>query len=238
MKHGPFNISLLLLVALCSLTSLGCSGKKIQEQTDRELSRVRNVQAEHTATLDTLRAEIRNLSGQVEELQYRSAGKTRELERTIKDLGSRVPPAAGVPTELLAQDERLISRQTGRAADDYRVALRKLREGDFKTSLSAFQSFLRLNPNTTFSDNALFWSGISLEGLGDIGGAIASYSEVFSRFPAEDFVPVSLYHMGKGFQSLSSDREARDTFLKLRDDFPNSEYGRKASEELKNMKSR
>lgn len=226
-----------------SLLSLGlmfsaCAGQKIREDIGRDISRVRNVQAEHTASIDALRAELRNLSGQVEELQFRSLGKTRELERTINDLGSRVPPASGVPAELLAKDEQLISRQTGQAADDYKTALRKIRTGDYQTALSALQSFLKQNPNTTFSDNAYFWSGVCLDNLGDVGGAIASYSEVYSRFPAEDFVPAALFHMGKSFQKLSSNQEARDTFSKLVDDFPRSEYAQKAKRELRQSRRR
>jgi len=95
-----------------------------------------------------------------------------------------------------------------------------------------------MNPRTTFSDNAYFWAGIGLEKSGDYGGAIASYSEAYSKFPAEDFVPAALFRMGKAFLRISSPQEAKDTFAKLKEDYPGSPFARKASAELKRMGKR
>src|SRR5690606_34524655 len=113
----------------------------------------------HTAELGEIREQLRILSGQIEELQFQSAGKTRELEQSLARLGSRVPPPAGVPAKLLEEDEQRINRIAGDTALVFANGLAKLRVGAFEEAIGDFRSFLEVNPNTSFSDNAYFWIG-------------------------------------------------------------------------------
>ncbi len=222
---------LLLLLVMCS-----CSSGKLKQEVNRDFSQVRNVQAEHTATIESLQSEIRRLSGRLDEMQHHSQGRTAELEKTLERVSSRVPPPSTVPGQLLERDERLIAAQAGEAARQYTLALRKLRGADFRGASSIFTSFVKENPQTAFSDNALFWLGVCAESSGDLGGAVSFYNDAFSSFPAEDFVEPALFHLGKVFQKMGSRQEASDVFSKLKEDYPRGAYANQADEELRNLK--
>ena len=138
-----------------------------------------------------------------QEIQYTSNDKTRELEETIQKLGSRVPPPAGVPENLLVSDEKSISTHSGPGADSYKLALATLRTGDLNKAYQLFDSFLAQNPKTAFSDNAIFWKGIVAKSQSRFDQSVLHFSEVFQNFPAEDMVPASLYYMAEALQDLS-----------------------------------
>lgn len=221
---------------LLSLTA--CSSSKIdslQKQLDADLSDLRQIQAQQTATISEIRNEVRQLSGQVEELQYVSQGKAKELERTLRQLGTRVPPPAGVPEELLTKDEERIASLQGEAADSFKSALNLLRTGDFTTSLDRFTEFIAANPGTAFTDNALFWQGINYVKLGKYDQGIISFSDVFQTYPAEDMVAPALFYLADAFSKKGEIEDAKITLKKLIDEHPKSSFAAKAKSEVRKL---
>lgn len=197
---------------------------------------MRGIQAEHTAQLSEIRAELRTLRGKVEEMQYVSQGKAQELERTIQQLGARVPPPAGVPVDLLNSDEDKIAPIQGEAADLYRGALARLRAGDFQTAKQQFSDFAAANPGTAFTDNALFWSGIASNKLGQRDQAIVAFSDVLRTYPAEDMVAASMFYLGRVFAASDARDDAVLTFQRLIDEHPRSEFAAQARKEVRKLK--
>lgn len=229
------------IVVAGALTVLsGCGAGRVnelEESMKSEFSDVRAIQAQHTAQISELQAEIRTLQGKIEELGYVARGKTQELEDRLKTFGSRVPPPEGVPADLLAEDEERIGRNTGPAADAYRSGLEQMRIGDFEAARATFESFVAQNPDTTFSDNAHFWTGVALEKLGLYDRAIVSYSDVFRNYPAEDRAPVAMYRLAEVFLKIQSAEDAQLTLQKLIDDYPKSEYAARAKGRLQELRS-
>lgn len=221
-----------------ALVLSGCASGKIDQLDDtvsalkKELQEVRSIQAEHTASINEIRAQVGQLSGAVEETQHLAKGRTEELERTLESVSSRVPPPAGVPEELLNRDDESISRIQSPAAATYRSALQLLRRGDFERSLGGFTSFISENPGTAYTDNALFWSGVCYEKMGQLDRAVGAYSDVFQRFPAEDFVPISLLRLGETFAGLGQKQEAAAALQKLIDEHPRASEAVRARELL------
>ncbi|HQH28994.1 MAG TPA: tetratricopeptide repeat protein, partial [Oligoflexia bacterium] len=170
----------------------GCSTKRLDD-LDASVGELRRIQADHTAALDEIRADLRMLAGKVEQIERQTMGKTKELERSLQRLGTRVPPPPGVPEDLLTQDEEAIAAIAGPAAEMYRQALGFLRGGDIEESRKLFARFVDQNPGTAFTDNALFWLGIACTKLGQYDRAVVAFSEVFQKYPAEDMVPAALY---------------------------------------------
>lgn len=228
-----------LLFAAAAAFCGGCAGggSKLQSLED-SLSDLRALQAKQSAKVDELQLEIDKIKGSLDEIEFAVLGKTKELEQRLKRFGSRVPPPEGVPADLLNQDQERIARNTGEAAETFARALELLRAGDFPGAQELFQTFVDANPDTAFSDNALFWIGISLEKQGLYDRAVVAYSEVFQRFPAEDRVPAALFHLGGAFHKMDSVEEAKLTYQKLIDEHPRSSYAAKAKEELASLRGR
>ncbi len=225
----------------------GCSGGKLNtleaanKSTGKNIEEIRSTQAEHGTELAEIRVELQQLRGKIEELQHTATGKTEQLERTLEQFGSRVPPPEGVPAQLLNRDEEQIAKNTGDAADMYRRALRQLRIGDFSGAATAFTEFVSRYGDTAYSDNALFFSGICYEKLGEYDKAILAYNDVLQKYPAEDMVPAALFRLGESFAKVGSTNDAVLTFDKLVDEFPRSEYSQEATKrraELKRSASR
>ncbi len=220
---------------------LACADNRVEKldlqskSAKGDIADIRSIQAQQSSTISQIQAELRTLAGKVEELQHSSAGKTQELEQTISQLQSRVPPPPGVPEELLNQDEEKIAAITGEAADLFKKALSQVRAGDFEGAKQTFANFVEANPGTAFTDNGLFWLGITYDKLGQYDRAVVSYSDVFQKYPAEDMVAPALYFLADSFLKLGSKNDAILTLRKLIDEQARSAYaaqGRAKLEEL------
>ncbi len=218
---------------LLPLFAVACSGN--QTNLRQELDDLRSVQAEQSTGIAQLRTELRELSGKVEELQFQNKNKTAELERSLRTVSSRVPPPPGVPEDLLNADEQAIAPTTGPAADSYRQALQQVRTGEFDGARQTLQAFIDANPETAFTDNALFWLGITFERQNQLDRAVVAYGDVFKRFPAEDMVPPALFHLGEAFVQMGSFENALVTFQKLVDEHPRSQYVVQAKARIKEL---
>jgi len=241
LKRSVIQLCLVTFSLLLLFLAIGCSGGKIEKletDTKRDVNDIRSLQAQLNASLSELRAELRELRGKVEELEYTSVGKTRELERTLRQFGSRVPPPEGVPADLLNRDEERIVKNSGPAAELYRRGLTSVRAGDFQGAVQTMRQFVEQNPDTAFSDNALFWMGVSLEKMGRYGDAIASYNDVMVRYPAEDMVPASLFRLGESFAKMGSVKDAMLTFDKLMDEYPKNQFSSRAKKRKRELRRR
>jgi TolA-binding protein len=233
---------LVFIAGLSTLLALSaCAGNKV-EQLDQEskslkndLTDLRTLQAQHSSAINEIRTQLRELSGKIEEIQHTSVGKTEELEQTISQLKSRVPPPAGVPEELLNQDEERIASLSGAAADDYKKSLSLIRTGDFEGAKQAFTGFIERNPGTAFTDNGLFWLGIAYDKLGQYDRAVGSFSEVFQKYPAEDMVAPALFFLSEALVKMGSKSDAVLTLQKLVDEHTSSQYGVRGKARLQEL---
>lgn len=221
---------LLGLALVCCTSCMGRIGELEQQvkALKSDLNELRSIQAEETTSINDLRSDLRQVYGKVDELNYHVTGKTAELERTLEQVSSRVPPPPGVPDELLNADEEAIARINGPAADQYRSGLRLIRSGEFDKARDIFQSFVDQNPATAFSDNAVFWVGIAQMGLSHYDRAIVAFSDVYQRYPAEDRVPAALYFLAESFARMGQTKDADLSYQKLIDEHPKSEWAAKA----------
>lgn len=235
MGSHTFGLLVFVLLVLCAVS--GC-GAGLESQMNRNFSEVRSIQAEHTSSIGEMRQEIRELTGRLDELQHQSQGRSRALEKEISKLGSRVPPPSGVPESLLITDEENISRIKGSAAEAYMNSLKYLRTGEFDSAHQFFSNFAKENPGTAFTDNALFWSGISSMKLGRYERSVLEFSEVFQKYPAEDMVAPALYYMAESLFNLGSGNDGVLTLQKLIEEHPKSEYTAKARQRLSSVKSK
>lgn len=236
MRYSMFRYNILFAGVLILLGGCASSSKGGRTVND-DIQDLRSIQAQQTADLNKFKDELRIIRGQIEEIQYQSLGRTEELERTVKQLGSRVPPPAGVPEDILNDDEQQIGRIPGDASSLYISGLNALRSGDFSQAEQIFVQFVAGNPDTAFTDNALLWLGICYEKLGQMDRAVLMYSDVYQKFPAEDRVPVALYRLGDVFLTLGSKDEAKLAFQKIVDDHRGSSIAKQAKEKLAALKT-
>src|SRR5688500_17595448 len=97
------------VVLMLSLGGCGPSMQKDFSRLDDSIGSLRAIQAEHTSELESIQAEIRRLSGKLEEIEYSQSQRIGQDIRVLRDdlstLRQRVPPPPIVPSDALEADE-------------------------------------------------------------------------------------------------------------------------------------
>lgn len=115
----------------------------------------------------------------------------------------------------------------------YEIALAKLRiENKPKKALALFQRFEARFVGTALADNVAYWSAECHLALGEHRAAIKRWRRLISEYPESAKVPDAWLRIGQTNMKLSQTSEARSAFSLVRDRYPQSEAGQKASAAL------
>jgi len=221
----------------------GCSTQELRQDLtnlERSVSDLRAYQREQTDTINSLDAQVKALSGRLEELEFtqnkRVGTDIDSLREDLSSLKRRVPPPAIVPASDLEVDEvwaNSLVPETGRIFSD---ALLRLREAKYDDALSLLQNVVEQLEGSERVAVAIFWQGVAYDGLGDDRGALRSYSEVVSRYPKNPRAPSSLLRQGEVLARLGDNKMARLSLQKLVEDYPKSPESSRARERLKELR--
>lgn len=141
-----------------------------------------------------------------------------------------VPPAggdsAGVPTALpVDADPQALYEQ---AAKDFT-------QGRFEMALMEFRQLVAGAPGHNLADNAQYGIGESFYALAQYDSAEVAYKSVETAYPRGDKVPAALYKLGMTYEKQGKISESKETFLRLRQEYPRSGEALLAEERLKEL---
>jgi len=156
--------------------------------------------------IESLRADVARLRGQVEELNYslESAHKRQQdfyvdLDNRLRKLESAaLPPAAPVSADGSAPALPTAAAAVAAPADpqaemrDYEAALGMFREGKFKETQAALEAFIKRHPQSTLLPSAHYWLGSSLFQQKGFLQAAAAYGKVAAQWPNDAKAPDAL----------------------------------------------
>jgi len=205
------------------LTLEACSpavNKRDVDNVRSDIKSMREVHGEQSVSIEEIKEQVRILSGRVEELEHRTSDQMEQVQRTVKQFSTRVPPPAGVPDDLLSRDEERTSGIRGEESAIFKDGLHFMRAGQFEDAVQSFDRFAQTNSTSALTDNALFWSGIANEKLGYYERALFKYGEIVEKFPNEDIAPDALFRLGEVFIKRGEDANAKVAFEKFQKDFP------------------
>jgi tol-pal system protein YbgF len=115
--------------------------------------------------------------------------------------------------------------------DDYRTALRLLRERNFDAALAALSAFLTANPKHALVHHALYWRAEVLYSKRDYAQALSEFEALGQRFPQSEKAPDALLKVALCFRHLGAADKAQAAFRRLRANYPNSQAASIASRE-------
>lgn len=185
---------------------------------------VRSLQAQQLAEISRLDAELRELNGKIDEVKF---GLERSIEQINAQLGlvaQAVPAPSVVPQEILDEDEKIVAKLQGEAADILREGLQQLRLGNFAKAKSSFDKFATEYSSDLIDDNVTFWRAFTNLQLGSTDQAIVLYSDVFQKYPKSDRADDALYYIAEVFSKNSETSDAQSALKKLLADYPGSSY--------------
>jgi len=180
--------------------------------------------------IDALEQEVRRLTGDVEQQQFRIEQVVKDGTNRIGDLefrlcelekgcdvtnldrtaplGGMVVPKAGNSGGASTASPPVATDITASEQNSFNQAFAAYEAGNFPAAAIMFESFAMAFPSGPLSGEAYFWRGEALAASGNWSDAALSFLESFSGSPAGVKAPDSLYRLGMSLAQLGQVQEA------------------------------
>jgi tol-pal system protein YbgF len=148
------------------------------------------------------------------------------------------PPSGPRPGPATAPggsaEETALAKEPLEAQDEYKLALRALRDQQYDKAIQQFRTFQRKYASSEMADDAQYWIGESYFLQRDYNRAILEFNDVL-KYRRGDKVPAALLRQAQAFLEIGDKTDARLILQKLINDHPNSEQAREARDRLQNL---
>ena len=188
--------------------------------------------------MSQLERELRNLTGQIEELVNRQDILEREMELFRKDVEFQLregrdgstPLEETLPGETASSSLNLPQNQgatqpavtlpSGDTASQYDFAFSQLKRGDFLAAEAAFEAFLEAHPEDTLAGNAQYWLGETFYVRKDYPRAAEAFLNGFQNYSDSNKGPDNLLKLGMTLSAMEKIEEACAAFAELENRYP------------------
>jgi tol-pal system protein YbgF len=238
--------------------NLSPAERRLQAVEDRMAALQRRVGNIETARDNSgVQQDIRNLRGEVEQLQHQMAVDSQQQKDQLANLESRVQrlesgggqsaavpapmPGAGAPPPVASQPVPPAggSATPSVSADEEQSYLRNfnmLRAGKNADAIAGFRQELASYPQGSYADNAWYWMGMAYYNQRDDAQALSSFQTLLERFQASPRVPDTLLKVGAILQAESKPEQARAAYQRVIQNFPNTTAASTARQRLNQLK--
>ena len=238
-----------LCLAIATLALAGCESTPAQpdptvvklNDVDERLGRVEHVNQgllQLSQRLDAIEAQMRQLRGELEELQNgndmlrkQQRDLYADLDRRLSALQSGAKGAAG-PGDGGGGGG---GADSGGEQAAYTHAFDALKTTDYAGAITRFRDFLRSYPQSQLAGNAQYWLGEAYYVTHDYDNAAASFRAVGEQYPQSPKVPDALLKLGLTQIDQKKLTEARATLKQVGQRFPNSDAAKLAAARLQNI---
>ncbi|NOX41544.1 MAG: tol-pal system protein YbgF [Alphaproteobacteria bacterium] len=204
--------------------------------------------------LDTLEGELRRITGNVEELQFRIEKIVKDGTNRIGDLEFRLVELEGGDVSKLGETTTLGGDQAGKppilimppqtpSTDlavgeqaDFDAAKLAYDDGEYQSSADLFAAYADTYPGGVLSGDAQYWRGEALASLGDWNNAARSFLQSFSAAPKGDLAPNALFRLGFSLNEIGQQEEACLTLNEVDIRYPGSDAGQQAKDKMQALK--
>ncbi|WP_337995792.1 tol-pal system protein YbgF [Oleispirillum naphthae] len=191
--------------------------------------------------------QMRDLTGQIEDLSYKIDQNKERMERMQADIDFRLqpleksappgaaaaeppPPAAAgtapkpapAPAQLgrTAPSQPLPPPPAQSAEDAYRAARSLLLKADYAAAEVAFKDFLKAHGDSEFAGNAQYWLGETYYVRGQFEQAAIAFADGYKKFRKGSKAPDSLFKLGFSMRKLNQSDKACAAFDQLLKEYP------------------
>jgi TolA-binding protein len=211
--EGVVTLGVSFGMLACSLTG---------EHVQREIDDLRELQVSRGLELDTLREEMQELRGRVEELEHERKGEVKSIKRALSTLQKRMPPPAVVPRAALEKALASAGALPQPVAEPVREALEHIREGAFAKAIALLEEVLAGAEGERYIPEVLFWMAVAHDGLEHDRPALIAYHRIIIQFPNSALVPAALLRQAQVFERMQDADAAREVLKKLVQEHPRS----------------
>ncbi len=118
---------------------------------------------------------------------------------------------------------------------DYQKAFDFLKEGRYNKAKTAFKTFLKKYPDSSYAGNAQYWSGEANYVTRQFATAMEEFKRVITQYPSSNKVPDAMLKLGYTFYETRQMDNAKQILNELVKRFPKSTAARLAAKRIKRM---
>jgi tol-pal system protein YbgF len=228
------------LVSCLVLT--GCAANdlvlKRQSETEAKVEHLIQSARKSDQRANELAGQIQSQDDQVKAV----AAQIKRFEDTIRDLRKSQDElkarfillsqqTAPPKIEIVNQDAPAKGRDAGPPAD-YVKAFGLYSSNSFPEAITAFETFLKNNPQSEYAANALYWIGECHYSLSDLPKSKGTFFKVAENYPNSPKAPDALLKLGYTLSAMKEKDKANAIFESLIRSYPSSPAAVKARERL------
>ncbi len=224
--------------------------RKRMAETDKQAEMLGRNQLDFANQLESLKAEIAKIRGQLEVLAYEVEATQKRQKDFYVDLDSRLRKIEGpIPTDsgTSADGNTGAAGAAGSAASansaapadpaaenaDYEAAVNALKGSKFKVAADGFAAFMKKYPDSSLQASAHYWAAYAHAQLREHARAAELFGKFAAGWPADDRVPGALESQIASLETLKDIKGARSATELLANKYPNSDAGKRAKLKLK-----
>lgn len=174
-------------------------------------------------TLDSVMQEKEELDQRVKKLEADLDNKNAKISQLVQEIEEK--------NTLLTEREKLLAdlqpTQPTSGSDNfenaYQAAYSSYMAKDYQVAINSFEQLIQQDMNHSLSDNCQYWIGESYYGLGEYQTALIEFEKV-SNFINSNKEDAALLKIGLCYEKLSQNDSAKQTFQRILDKYPNSEF--------------
>ena len=170
----------------------------------------------------SIRSEVQNLSLKLDDTNNRLASlQKQQEEQQLRMQALRTAPASAEGT--IQPDQAYAA-----AYNDFII-------GNYDLAMAGFQDLLDSHPDSEYSDNALFYSGVCSQEQQRFEQAIQAFDQVINLYPKGDKTAAAYFKKAQVYQHLQKNTDAIDTLRELIEIYPETQEAVQAQQELERM---
>jgi tol-pal system protein YbgF len=185
--------------------------------------------------IETLRADVARLTGQIEVLSNSLEAAHKRQQDFYVDLDNRLRKLEAGAAPASPQEPAAPKADPQAEMRDYEAALGLFRAAKFKETQAAFESFIAMHPKGTLLPNATYWLGASLQQQKQYAKAAETYGKVPVNWPNDPKAPDALLARGNAQVEAKDVPGAIQSLQQLVDKYPSSPAAETARTRLKTL---
>lgn len=208
-----------------------------------QFENLRNTQIDQSVSLQQIKQDIANITGQLEMLTHQVEVLSRQQREFYADLDARIrklelseaTPAVKTETTPPATSDNAAASQQGEETANFDAALRLFEAGKYSGAALAFQSFLQHYPKSALAPAAQFWAANAYYAQQKDKEALEAYQKVVSRWPSHPKAAEALLSIATIYKDAKDYGNAKKTLETLISKHPNSPSAADAKKMMKTL---
>jgi tol-pal system protein YbgF len=213
------------------------------DKIEHILENMRESQAQLSYTIESMRSEIQNMRGEVEEhafqlerLSERQRDMYRDIDSRLNDLKNQAVVATTqqtTPTTTTTSAEpnnATVSEHTA-----YNDVFGLVRSKKYNQAIQAYQQFLQNYPNSRYVPDSYYWIGQMYYAQRKLDNASESLLVVVEKYPESKKAPGALFRLAAIMEDQNKVAQAKTYYQQIIADYPDKSEAKKAKKKLETL---